>query len=181
MTTSNDDTRAPAVSSQAGEDIIEALASAKSLIAGSDNITYPSRIAAKQVRGVISKLISAAEAVIGEPFTDEDDSGSAIFTREPDDTLTLRIRSPLGADYSVINISQEIWAKLSAIKPAGVQATSPTPAPGGMELADALKPFARISLRHDTDPSGPDMIEAPDLAITPNDVRRARKALAREG
>jgi len=46
-------------------------------------------------------------------------------------------------------------------------------------LEDALAPFAAISLARDSDPSAPDMIDAPDMAITPNDVRRARAALAR--
>jgi hypothetical protein len=76
-----------------------------------------------------------------------------------------------------------------------IRATPPCkewePPPGGWRtpnafartvMRHALQPFARISLRRDTDPTGPDMIEAPDLAITPNDVRRARRALAqREG
>lgn len=47
-----------------------------------------------------------------------------------------------------------------------------------VKLERALAPFARISLTHDTDPSGPDMIEGPDLAITPNEVRKARAALS---
>lgn len=47
------------------------------------------------------------------------------------------------------------------------------------EMREALKPFAAIHLMHDAQPSEPDMIDAPDLSITPNDVRRARAALRR--
>lgn len=45
------------------------------------------------------------------------------------------------------------------------------------ELRDALKPFAAISLVRDREPDGPDMIDAPDLAISAEMVRRAREAL----
>jgi hypothetical protein len=48
-------------------------------------------------------------------------------------------------------------------------------------LKAALKPFASISLLRDKDPSGPDRIEAPDLAITPAEIRRARKAGGMKG
>jgi hypothetical protein len=44
-------------------------------------------------------------------------------------------------------------------------------------LREALAPFAAIGLIRDNDPSGPDMIDAPDLAVTADDVRRARTAL----
>ncbi len=44
-------------------------------------------------------------------------------------------------------------------------------------LREALTPFARIALARDANPNAPDCIDAPDLAITPDDVRRARKAL----
>jgi hypothetical protein len=47
------------------------------------------------------------------------------------------------------------------------------------KLIAALKPFANIHLARDSDPSQVDRIEAPDLAITPKDVRRARTALIR--
>lgn len=51
------------------------------------------------------------------------------------------------------------------------------------DLVRALEPFVKIGLVQDTDLSGVDAIDAPDLAITANDVRRARAALkaAREG
>lgn len=55
--------------------------------------------------------------------------------------------------------------------------TQPTTAAPVDAVRAALEPFANISLARDTDPSAPDMIEGPDLAITPNDVRRARAAL----
>lgn len=45
-------------------------------------------------------------------------------------------------------------------------------------LRAALEPFAKIALVRDTDATGPDAIDAPDLAITADDVRRAREALA---
>lgn len=44
-------------------------------------------------------------------------------------------------------------------------------------LRRALKPFANIGLLRDWDAKGEDMIDAPDLAITPRQVRAARKAL----
>ncbi len=46
-------------------------------------------------------------------------------------------------------------------------------------LEEALKPFAEIALYRDVRPDGPDMIDGPDLAITPTDVRRARDALTK--
>lgn len=46
----------------------------------------------------------------------------------------------------------------------------------GME--EALRPFAEISLHRDESPQGPDMIEGPDLYITPTQVRAARSALS---
>jgi hypothetical protein len=46
------------------------------------------------------------------------------------------------------------------------------------QLRAALEPFAAISLHRDAFPDGPDMIEGPDLAITPDQVRAARKALS---
>lgn len=49
------------------------------------------------------------------------------------------------------------------------------------EMEAALKPFTDINLIRDSDPSGIDAIDAPDLAITPADIRRARAALGREG
>jgi hypothetical protein len=56
--------------------------------------------------------------------------------------------------------------------------TSP-PAPAlDVRTVEALRPFAAISLVRDHDPDGSDMIDAPDLSITPNDVRRARDVLA---
>lgn len=45
------------------------------------------------------------------------------------------------------------------------------------ELTRALRPFASIALVRDEQPGGKDMIDAPDLCITPRQVRRARKAL----
>lgn len=42
----------------------------------------------------------------------------------------------------------------------------------------ALRPFAEIGLARDTDESADDRIDAVDLAITPKQVRAARKALA---
>jgi len=41
----------------------------------------------------------------------------------------------------------------------------------------ALEPFANIALAQDGDKRAADMISGPDLAITPNQVRAARKAL----
>lgn len=41
----------------------------------------------------------------------------------------------------------------------------------------ALKPFADIALERDHDERAPDMISGPDLAITPAQVRAARKVL----
>lgn len=46
------------------------------------------------------------------------------------------------------------------------------------DLVAALAPFAAIPLARDSDDMAPDMIDAPDLAITAEDVRRARAALA---
>lgn len=46
-----------------------------------------------------------------------------------------------------------------------------------MALRNALEPFARIPLARDHDAKAPDMIEAPDLSITPTHVRAARSAL----
>lgn len=58
----------------------------------------------------------------------------------------------------------------------------PTPAAtagSAVAMREALKPFANISLIRDADPGAlNDMIDGPDLAITPKDVRRARAALA---
>jgi hypothetical protein len=45
-----------------------------------------------------------------------------------------------------------------------------------LALRKAIAPFADISLARDTDESAPDMIEAVDLAITPDQVRAARLA-----
>ena len=45
------------------------------------------------------------------------------------------------------------------------------------DLRDALAPFAAISLVHDHDPSGEDMIDGPDLSISARMIRAARKAL----
>lgn len=42
----------------------------------------------------------------------------------------------------------------------------------------ALKPFAEIALTRDRTAKGDDMIDGPDLAITPTHVRAARKALS---
>ena len=42
---------------------------------------------------------------------------------------------------------------------------------------DALEPFARIALAQDGNKRAADMIDALDLAITPEQVRAARKAL----
>jgi hypothetical protein len=44
-------------------------------------------------------------------------------------------------------------------------------------LRAALKPFARIALERDERPDAEDHISGVDLAITPDHVRRARKAL----
>ena len=44
-------------------------------------------------------------------------------------------------------------------------------------LRRALKPFAEIGLVRDRDKAGNDMIDAPDLKITPKHVRTARRAL----
>ena len=41
----------------------------------------------------------------------------------------------------------------------------------------ALVPLASVALRRDWDESGPDMIDGPDLALTPKHVRAARRAL----
>lgn len=46
-------------------------------------------------------------------------------------------------------------------------------------VLEALKPFAEIRLIQDQDPSGIDGIDAPDLAITPRQVRIAREMLKR--
>lgn len=46
------------------------------------------------------------------------------------------------------------------------------------EARAALKPFAGIALHRDHDLCGPDMIDGPDLNITPAEVRRARSFLA---
>lgn len=46
-------------------------------------------------------------------------------------------------------------------------------------LVRSLKPFANIALEHDCNHGGADCISAPDLAITPRDVRNARAAIAR--
>lgn len=43
------------------------------------------------------------------------------------------------------------------------------------ELRKAIKPFADIHLARDADARADDMIEGPDLAITPTQVRAARK------
>jgi hypothetical protein len=84
-------------------------------------------------------------------------------------------RTP-NADAALIEMVRQLRAS-GALDPLQTQAAGLITA-----MWQALQPFARISLRHDTDPTGPDMIEAPDLAITPNDVRRARRALVeREG
>lgn len=45
------------------------------------------------------------------------------------------------------------------------------------ELREGLKPFAEIALVRDTDKSEPDMISGPDLVITPEHIRRARRVL----
>ena len=49
------------------------------------------------------------------------------------------------------------------------------------DLFEALRPFAAISLLRDNNyrPRLPDAIDAPDLTITPDDIRRARAALAK--
>lgn len=44
-------------------------------------------------------------------------------------------------------------------------------------LRAALKPFANIGLTQDGNKRAPDMIDGPDLSITPADVRAARCAL----
>lgn len=43
-------------------------------------------------------------------------------------------------------------------------------------LRKAIAPFADIALARDADEAAPDMIEGPDLAITPEQVRAARLA-----
>jgi hypothetical protein len=49
-----------------------------------------------------------------------------------------------------------------------------------IELREALRPFAMIALERDTyGEDGRDMIDGPDLCITPSNVRAARKVLAR--
>lgn len=50
-----------------------------------------------------------------------------------------------------------------------------------LDLLTALKPFAEIALLKDDDkrPGQPDMIEGPDLAITPAHVRAARSAITK--
>lgn len=45
------------------------------------------------------------------------------------------------------------------------------------ELRKALEPFSNITLAQDGDKRALDMISGPDLAITPANVRTARKAL----
>jgi hypothetical protein len=45
------------------------------------------------------------------------------------------------------------------------------------QIRVTIEPFANISLARDTDPSAPDMIEGPDLAITPDDVRCIRRLM----
>ena len=47
-------------------------------------------------------------------------------------------------------------------------------------LSDALTPFANIALARDQDDAAPDMIDGPDFAITPEQIRLARKALGRK-
>ena len=44
-------------------------------------------------------------------------------------------------------------------------------------LEKALEPFAAIALYRDFRPDGIDMIDAPDLAITPDQIRKARSLL----
>ncbi len=46
-------------------------------------------------------------------------------------------------------------------------------------LESALRPFANIALLQDSNyrPGLPDAIDAPDLSVTPRDVRKARTAL----
>jgi hypothetical protein len=44
-------------------------------------------------------------------------------------------------------------------------------------LEHTLRPFAHIALARDDDASAADMISGPDLAITPAEVRAARKLL----
>ncbi len=44
-------------------------------------------------------------------------------------------------------------------------------------MAKALRPFADIALCQDFDSAAADMIDMPDFAIVPNDVRTARMAL----
>ena len=44
-------------------------------------------------------------------------------------------------------------------------------------LRKALEPFANIALAQDGDKRAPDMIDGPDLSITPEHVRAARRAL----
>ena len=44
-------------------------------------------------------------------------------------------------------------------------------------LRNALEPFSNIGLAQDGDKRAVDMIEGPDLAITPAQVRAARRAL----
>jgi len=45
-------------------------------------------------------------------------------------------------------------------------------------LRATLEPFGSISLVRDAHAAGPDMIDAPDLSVTPADVRRARIAIS---
>jgi hypothetical protein len=48
------------------------------------------------------------------------------------------------------------------------------------DLIKALEPFARISLIRDSDPGAlNDMIDGPDLAITPKQIRAARAAIGK--
>lgn len=44
-------------------------------------------------------------------------------------------------------------------------------------LEQTLLPFAEIALERDADPAAPDMISGPDLAITPAQIRAARRIL----
>lgn len=48
-------------------------------------------------------------------------------------------------------------------------------------LRAALKPFSEIALARDWDKQAEDMIEGPDLTITPDQVRKARAALSSAG
>lgn len=47
------------------------------------------------------------------------------------------------------------------------------------DLREALRPFAQIALVRDNEPEAEDMIDAPDLCITPTMIRRAREAIKR--